>query len=195
MRSHLVKCLLRAQNCSCDVLQKGSGESAPDLVLSDHRRRPTRHAPLAFHNLEGGMWSQSKERQWEHVRRISDYLLGRPVRSIAVTLGVLLILAATVWLGFYESDVAAAWLVTAGLVLMTISTAMGLAYPKVTGKPADEVLAVSWAFAVAVGWGGWVTAIGWGAPRWMSGVALALSAIGLVGSTAIAQRERGRRAP
>lgn len=136
------------------------------------------------------MWSQSKERQWEHLRRASDHLLRRPVRSIVVTIGVLLVFAATVWLGFYETDVAADWLVAAGLVLMTISTVAGLAYPKITGKPADEVLAGSWAFAVAVGWGGWVTAIGWGAPRWMSGVALTLSAIGIVGSTAIAVRAR-----
>ena len=76
---------------------------------------------------------------------------------------------------------------------MSLSTVMALAYPVVAGKPADEVLAGSWMFAVGVGFGGGLLPIAWGTPRWMSGVALTLFVLGMIGSTAMAVRARHRR--
>lgn len=138
-------------------------------------------------------WAEQQERQWERLRRASDYLLRRPLLWNLVVIGVLALLAGTVWLGFDQTRIAQRWLVIVGLVLMGLSTVMAFAYPVVTGKPADEVLVGSWAFAVGVGLGGWLLPLAWGTPKWVSVVALTLSALGLIGSTAMAVRARHRR--
>ncbi len=124
----------------------------------------------------------------------NQLILDHPVLAVVIAGFMVLMLAGALPSTLYEPGKASTWVTIVVLVVIVYAAAMAFGFPRVVRMRPDEVVSLSWAFAISPALIAFLSAFLFGTPRWVPGFGYVISLAALIGVTRLAVLARDQRA-